>query len=116
MGSDPSKGGHTLYPTLDLGVAVRPGRTVLTVTGELDMDSAPRLTEAVDPLDLGRTLTLDLSAVTFVDSCGLNALLALRHRVRLAGGTLELNGLPDQALRLLDLTGTRSLFTLCAGP
>ncbi|WP_051809068.1 STAS domain-containing protein [Streptomyces sp. NRRL S-378] len=105
-----------MHPILDLGLAVRPGRTVLTVTGELDMDSSPRLTEAVDPLDLGRTLTLDLSAVTFIDSCGLSTLLALRHRVRLLGGTLELNGLPDQALRLLDLTGTRPLFTLRAGP
>lgn len=102
-----------MNPTLDLGVAVSTDRTVLTVSGELDMDTAPDLTQAADVLDLrGQTLALDLSDVTFVDSSGLNALLALRHRVDVAGGTLELIGLCEQALHLLDLTGTRSLFTL----
>ncbi|MFF3677862.1 STAS domain-containing protein [Streptomyces sp. NPDC002120] len=96
---------------------MHPDRTILTVSGELDMDTAPNLTEAADGIDLhGQTLALDLSAVTFVDSCGLNALLALRHRVGLTGGTLELCGLCDQALHLLDLTGTRPLFTLRTGP
>ncbi|OLZ69600.1 hypothetical protein AVW11_09955 [Streptomyces amritsarensis] len=104
-----------MYPPLDLGVAVSPGRTVLTVGGELDMDTAPHLTEAFDLLDLHQRLILDLSGVTFIDSCGLNTLLTLRHRVSLTGGSLELGGLPDQALRLLDLTGTRHLFTLRAG-
>ncbi|AQT75566.1 MULTISPECIES: STAS domain-containing protein [unclassified Streptomyces] len=106
-----------MNPTLDLGVAVSTDRTILTVGGELDMDTAPHLADAADTLDLpGRTLALDLSAVTFIDSCGLNALLALRHRVHLTGGTLELIGLCEQALHLLDLTGTRDLFTLHAAP
>ncbi|MFB7175712.1 STAS domain-containing protein [Streptomyces sp. NPDC056254] len=87
---------------------MRPDATVLTVAGELDMDTAQDLTEAADAIELhGQTLTLDLSAVTFIDSSGLNALLALRHRVHLAGGILELAGLCDQALHLLDLTETR---------
>ncbi|WP_234363396.1 STAS domain-containing protein [Streptomyces sp. TN58] len=105
-----------MSPTLGLRVAVRPGRTVLTVAGELDMDTAPHLAEATGTIDLHRrTLTLDLSAVTFIDSSGLNALLALRHRVGLAGGALELTGLRDQPLHLLDLTETRPLFTLRLG-
>ncbi|WP_158717824.1 STAS domain-containing protein [Streptomyces sp. NRRL F-2664] len=86
------------------------------MSGELDMDTAPHLTDAADAVDLhGQTLTLDLSDVTFIDSCGLNALLALRRRVGLAGGTLELFGLPEQGLRLLDLTETRPLFVLRTG-
>ncbi|MFE5488949.1 STAS domain-containing protein [Streptomyces virginiae] len=61
-------------------------RTILTVSGELDMDAAPHLTEAADVLDLpGQAVALDLSDVTFIDSSGLNALLALRHRVNVAG-------------------------------
>ncbi|MCX5584004.1 STAS domain-containing protein [Streptomyces erythrochromogenes] len=102
-----------MNPTLDLGSAVSPDRTILTVSGELDMDTAPHLTAAADALDLpGQTLVLDLSTVTFIDSSGLNALLALRHRVNVADGALELIGLCEQALHLLDLTGTRGLFTL----
>ncbi|MFJ6784427.1 STAS domain-containing protein [Streptomyces yangpuensis] len=106
-----------MNPTLDLGVAVSTDRTILTVSGELDMDTAPLLTEWADAIDLhGQTLVLDLSHVTFIDSSGLNVLLALRRRVGLAGGTLELVGLCEQALHLLDLTGTRDLFTLRTGP
>ncbi|MFE5488903.1 STAS domain-containing protein [Streptomyces virginiae] len=106
-----------MNPTLDLGIAVSTDRTILTVSGELDMDTAPHLTDAADALDLhGHTLALDLSAVTFIDSSGLNVLLALRHRVGLAGGSLELIGLCEQPLHLLDLTGTRDLFTLRTGP
>ncbi|MFF4582119.1 STAS domain-containing protein [Streptomyces sp. NPDC001373] len=101
--------------TLDLDVSVHGDHTVVTAAGELEMDTAPYLIEAADAIDLpGRALTLDLSAVTFFDSCGLNVLLALRHRASLVGATLELANLPDQALRLLDLTGTRPLFTLTA--
>ncbi|MFJ9933836.1 STAS domain-containing protein [Streptomyces virginiae] len=106
-----------MNPTLDLGIAMSTDRTILTVSGELDMDTAPHLTEAADALDLhGQTLVLDMSGVTFIDSSGLNVLLALRHRVNVAGGTLELIGLCEQALHLLDLTGTRDLFTLRTGP
>ncbi|MFC9815882.1 STAS domain-containing protein [Streptomyces virginiae] len=102
-----------MHLTLGLAVAVRPGLTVLTLTGDLDMDTSPYLAEATDSLDLqGRILTLDLSAVTFIDSCGLTTLLAVRQHIGLAGGTLKLADLPYQALRLLDLTGTRDLFTL----
>ncbi|MFJ4862844.1 MULTISPECIES: STAS domain-containing protein [unclassified Streptomyces] len=88
-------------------------RTVLTVSGALDMDTVPHITAATDPLTFGgRTLVLDLAAVTFMDSSGLNALLLLRSRAEAEQGALELRGLPDQALRLLDITGARALFTL----
>ncbi|WP_405812986.1 MULTISPECIES: STAS domain-containing protein [unclassified Streptomyces] len=88
-------------------------RTVLTITGALDMDTVPHITATTDPLALGgRTLVLDLAAITFMDSSGLNTLLILRNRVEAEQGLLELRGLPEQALRLLDLTGARALFTL----
>ncbi|MFE2553669.1 STAS domain-containing protein [Streptomyces sp. NPDC059355] len=103
-----------MHPTLTIDTATHTGqRTVLTITGALDMDTVPRITAATDPLALGgRTLVLDLSAVTFIDSAGLNTLLILRNRAETEQGLLELRGLPEQALRLLDITGARDLFTL----
>ncbi|MFB6477436.1 hypothetical protein ACFCXF_03125 [Streptomyces virginiae] len=38
--------------------------------------------------------------------------LALRTRAAAEGGSLELICVPQQALRVLDLTGTRHLFAL----
>ncbi|MFE5861694.1 STAS domain-containing protein [Streptomyces virginiae] len=103
-----------MHPTLNIDTATHAGlRTVLTITGALDTDTVPHITEATEPLTLsGRTLVLDLAAVTFMDSSGLNTLLTLRNRVEAEQGLLELRRLPDQALRLLDLTGARALFTL----
>ncbi|MEU9107717.1 STAS domain-containing protein [Streptomyces xanthophaeus] len=60
----------------------------------------------------GQTLALDLPAMTRMDSSGLNMLLTLRNRARAEHGVLHVCGVPRQALRVLGLTGTRSLFTL----
>lgn len=48
---------------------------VVTVTGEVDMATAPELREAIAAADLsGGRLVLDLSAVTFLDSAGVAVL------------------------------------------
>ncbi|MFE4257278.1 STAS domain-containing protein [Streptomyces sp. NPDC056883] len=101
-------------PTLSIETSTSSGpQTVLTITGALDMDTVPRVTAATDTLVLvGRILVLDLSAVTFMDSSGLNTLLTLRNRIEAEQGTLRLQGAPEQVLRLLDITGARDLFTL----
>jgi anti-anti-sigma factor len=53
----------------------------VTVEGDLDMATAPRLDGALqEALQLGAgKVTIDLGAVTFVDSSGLRALIAM-HR------------------------------------
>ncbi|MFF2195396.1 STAS domain-containing protein [Streptomyces sp. NPDC058157] len=97
--------------------APSPDRAVVAVCGELDMQTSLDLTEATDALPFaGLDLTLDLSGVTFMDSAGLNTLLRLRRRVRAEGATLSLSGVPDQALRVLELTGTTSLFVVLPSP
>ncbi|KOU34337.1 hypothetical protein ADK53_15200 [Streptomyces sp. WM6373] len=97
----------------DLVVSAQPDVTVVTVTGELDMTTCPYVTRATDDLTLkGQILALDLSALTYMDSSGLNVLLTLRNRAHAEDGVLHLCGVPRQALRVLDLTGTRNLFTL----
>ncbi|MFJ7158779.1 STAS domain-containing protein [Streptomyces sp. NPDC101118] len=94
-----------------------PERTVVTVAGALDMDTSPQLGTTIAALDLDDlTLGLDLTGVAFIDSSGLHLLLTLRNRTHAQGGTLELLCVPCQALRLLDLTGTRRLFTLLPCP
>ncbi|RSS68504.1 STAS domain-containing protein [Streptomyces sp. WAC06614] len=106
-----------MRPELAVHVHTHTDTTVVTVTGELDLDTCPRVTEVTDAVPVsGRVLALDLSGVTFMDSTGLNMLLALRERVRSDGGRLELLGVRRQALHVMDLTGSRHLFTLRAAP
>ncbi|MFD8417480.1 STAS domain-containing protein [Streptomyces sp. NPDC059650] len=99
--------------TFDISITNHAECTVIVVAGELDISTSPHITEAASPVLLnGRTLSLDLSGVPFMDSSGLNALLSLRQRAQHENGNLELRGLNRQALRLLDITGARSLFQL----
>ncbi|MFH7595755.1 STAS domain-containing protein [Streptomyces racemochromogenes] len=89
-----------------------PKRTIISVAGELDIDTCPHLAEAAHALiGAGHCLIVDLSGLTFIDPSGLNLLLALNHRARTAGQSLELAGVPAQAGHVLDLTRTRHLFT-----
>jgi anti-anti-sigma factor len=54
------------------------GRSVVAAAGELDIATAPRLLEAVATLERSgtRAFAIDLSALTFIDSSGINALRA----------------------------------------
>ncbi|GAA0272364.1 hypothetical protein GCM10010302_07460 [Streptomyces polychromogenes] len=106
-----------MHPTVGVDIATYDHTVVVTLSGELDTDTSPLVAQTTGTLDLSsgaRTLILDLAAVTFVDASALNMLLALRHHARARGTALRLRAVPLQAQHLLDLTGTRHLFTLCS--
>jgi anti-sigma B factor antagonist len=56
-----------------------PDRTVLRVSGDLDLETAPQLLAHAEPyLAAGRGgLVVDLSRLTFIDSSGLSALIRM---------------------------------------
>ena len=92
---------------------------VLILDGELDLRSAPllraRLAEAVERGD--RDVTVDLSAVGFIDSTGLAALLNALRRLTRAGRRLTLIAPPGSAAaRLLTLTRLDSTFRVQPHP
>ncbi|MGI8686123.1 MAG: STAS domain-containing protein [Acidimicrobiales bacterium] len=65
-------------------VAVRPDESTAAVspTGDLDVSTSPRLLACIDELLAeGRSrITLDMRAVTFIDSSGLGALVKAHKR------------------------------------
>lgn len=97
-------------------VDVRPldGATVLTLTGELDHDTAEPLRAALEAARAHgeRRLLVDLSALEFCDSTGLNVLLRNRLASRESGGSLELIGLHRPVARMFHITGADGLFPL----
>ena len=58
-------------------------RTILTLSGELDLVSAPRLRNAIASLRSEATdeVVVDLSALTYIDSVGIGLLVASRRRL-----------------------------------
>jgi anti-anti-sigma factor len=79
----------------------------LTVVGELDMGTAPKLEEKAHAL-LAReahTLIIDLGELRFIDSSGLRLLIVLHDRATAEGWTLGLLRPAEQVEPIFALTG-----------
>jgi anti-sigma B factor antagonist len=99
-------------PLLRADIAINGSTALLTVSGELDMATAPLIVEGVDEiLDAGtRDIEVDLSAVTFMDTSGLQALLVSSMRAGAAGGALALRSPSERVLNVLRITDTLAGF------
>ncbi|GGP00419.1 STAS domain-containing protein [Wenjunlia tyrosinilytica] len=96
----------------------RATRALITLAGEIDMDSAPLVRALLRQClrDGIRTVDIDLTTVTFCDCSGLGAFLEASHHVAAAGGTLRLHHPSPALARLFTLTGTGPLLGLPAAP
>ena len=85
--------------------------TVLLLSGELDMSTAPQLSDRVDEAVAdGRVrLRVDLAGVTFCDSTGMSAFVRGHHRCTEAGGWLRLSGARGTVARVLTISGLDTL-------
>ncbi len=99
---------------LTIEVLPSEGSVTVRLAGEIDMDTAPDVREAA--LDAMRQhasrIQIDLSRVTFMDSTGLEVLLATRRRAELEGGQLHLVDPTHSVLRVLEVTGVDRLFDI----
>jgi anti-sigma B factor antagonist len=101
---------------MDLGLDVSEGgeSTVLTVRGEVDVYTAPRLREKlVELVAQGRyRIVVDLEAVDFLDSTGLGVLVGGLKRVRSHDGDLVLVCTHQRILKVFEITGLTKVFTI----
>ncbi|MCC6830556.1 MAG: STAS domain-containing protein [Thermoleophilia bacterium] len=92
---------------MEIGRERRPNATVLRLTGELDLATAPEVLAAVEAAtcDGGPSrLVLDMSGVSFIDSTGVRTLLEAN---RVAGNDLSLLAPSPAVTRVLELTELR---------
>ncbi|MFF4006656.1 anti-sigma factor antagonist [Streptomyces sp. NPDC001717] len=89
---------------------------VVHVGGEMDIDRAPMLRNALHTAITrpGRPaeIVVDLADLSFCDSSGLNALIQARHDAEEHGKQLVLRAPQHQFLHLLDITGADTLFAI----
>ncbi|MFD9888425.1 STAS domain-containing protein [Amycolatopsis sp. NPDC059027] len=84
--------------------------------GELDLAAVPVLADEVaTALAPGpRLLLLDFSAVTFLGSCGISAMIEAQQRAKAQAAQLHVFGATHHAVRrALDLTGAATFLTIC---
>jgi anti-sigma B factor antagonist len=91
-----------------------PHATTLRLSGELDLSSAGELEAAIDDAQAsGRgPLTLDLAALTFMDSTGMTVLARAHLAGAQAGRPVFLAHLGNQVRRVLELVGMLEQFNV----
>jgi anti-sigma B factor antagonist len=99
---------------LELETNKHDDQTVLTVRGEIDVYTAPRLRQAiVDLVDAGAVnLVIDMEKVDFLDSTGLGVLVEGLKRVRTRGGDLSIVVTQDKIIKIFEITGLNKAFSL----
>jgi anti-sigma B factor antagonist len=101
---------------MELGLIVREDRgwTVLAVSGELDMATAPAVRERLHGLlaEGHEKLIVDLDNVGFLDSTALGVLVGVLKRVRTQDGDLRLVCNQPRVLKVFEITRLDQAFTI----
>jgi len=93
--------------------------TIVTISGEIDLYTAPRLHSELGAVlveGMPTRVVIDMSGVEFCDSTGMNVLLSCLRRVRERGGELEIASPKPAVRKILQVTGLDSVFTLVEDP
>jgi anti-sigma B factor antagonist len=87
--------------------------TVVSVEGELDLSTAPRLKAVlIESLDAGsERIVVDLSRVTFIDSTALAVLVGVNKRLP-ATARLAIVWTLEKVLQIFEFSGTDGLFAI----
>ncbi|NXY95440.1 STAS domain-containing protein [Streptomyces sp. BR123] len=87
---------------------------VCRVAGDLDIETLMPAQESLSQLVAQgpRVLVVDLEHVEFCDSSGLNLLLKTRAAALAAGVDLRLAAVAPTVMRVLELTGAQSVFSI----
>ncbi|MFF4352839.1 STAS domain-containing protein [Streptomyces sp. NPDC001530] len=82
-------------------------RALITLSGEIDLESALLVRAALDGClrDDMRTIDVDLTPVTFCDCSGLNTFLHAAQQITVAGGTLRLHHPPPMLALIVGVAG-----------
>jgi anti-anti-sigma factor len=79
------------------------GSRLISLTGEVDLNSTSTLDEAVSIIPPFQTAYVDCSDVEFMDSRGLEALIAMNERLRRRHSALQLIELSEPTARIIRL-------------
>jgi anti-sigma B factor antagonist len=91
-----------------ISTSERDGRTVVAISGELDLATAPELEEVLlERLDAGQRVVLDLRDLQFMDSSGLRVLVAAHTRASdgKAGFAIVRPAEGSEVARILEIAG-----------
>jgi anti-sigma B factor antagonist len=102
--------------TVDISLSHRrtDGWDIVDVQGDVDLASAPVLRTRLDDLltSGSRRILVNLEGVSFMDSSGLNAIVAAMRGVREVDGEIAVVCTNETILKILSITGIDRLLTV----
>ena len=100
-----------LQPPFGARSQEKDGVATIALSGELDMATAPILSDSLAPFEGNgvSTIVLDLHDLTFIDSTGLHAFLEARNRAMSNGQRLLVRGASPTAQRHVEIVGLQFL-------
>ncbi len=88
---------------------------VVYMCGELDASTAPSFLSEVQSLaGAGRSVIMDVHLLSYIDSTGVGALLAIKKALERAGKRMALAGCHGLLARILEITHTQAEFPCCS--
>jgi anti-sigma B factor antagonist len=89
-------------------------KTIVSVAGEIDAYTAPKLREALAPLtdESKPNIIVNLKNVSYMDSTGLGVFVGLLKSVRKEDGQLKLVELTERLERLFSITGLSDIIDI----
>jgi anti-sigma B factor antagonist len=101
---------------LDLETSTQGKTSIITLRGEIDVYTAPRLRQAlIDLVSQGATdIVVDMDKVDFLDSTGLGVLVGAHRRLRARDGSLDLVCPHERLLKVFRITGLDNVFDIHA--
>jgi anti-sigma B factor antagonist len=114
---DSAEGGHEVAgsPTLNLKVLQTGQETLVSLSGELDLSSAPALRELLAGAfenDRPRRIVLDLSDLIYLDSTGLSIFVSAHKRATESSVEFCLANPNPSVARLFKITALDHFFTI----
>ncbi|WP_058301391.1 STAS domain-containing protein [Gorillibacterium timonense] len=84
-----------------------PQSIAFSLSGELDLSSAPEMQEELEPYvnQSGRALILNFQDLQYIDSTGIGILIQILKRRTAIGSGFKLIGVSPKIKRLFDITG-----------
>ncbi|MFJ4633472.1 STAS domain-containing protein [Streptomyces sp. NPDC088847] len=97
---------HAASPGLSAVTHTRDGVRVIRLEGEIDHHTGSIVNQALRATaGCGSHVVFDMGGVTFMDSSGINLLLAAHHDLAAGGGWLRVAGATDAVLHTVQLVG-----------
>ncbi|KGX90578.1 positive regulator of sigma-B activity [Pontibacillus halophilus JSM 076056 = DSM 19796] len=99
---------------LTIDVANKENENIVSLSGEIDAYTAPKLKETLLPLTKGENtvVTVDLAEVNYMDSTGLGVFISALKSTKETNSELKLINPNDRVMRLFEITGLTEIINI----